>query len=61
MATLMACPDQDLTEQFVQLGGNDFLLDYNSRLPIVVYTPSDVEVKYRIWQAGDKVEKATQE
>ncbi len=61
MATLMACPDQEPTEKFVQLRGNDFLLDYNSRLPIVVYTPADVEVKYRIWQAGYKVEEAVKE
>ena len=24
---------------------------YNSRLPIVVYVPAGVEVRYRIWRA----------
>lgn len=61
MATLMACPGQEPTEKFVQLMGNDFLLDYNSRLPIVVYTPANVEVKYRIWQAGETVKEAVKE
>lgn len=61
MATLMACPNQEQTEEFVQLRGPDFFLDYNSRLPIVVYTPADAEVKYRIWQAGYRVEDAVKE
>ncbi|HFK7189105.1 TPA: ecotin family protein, partial [Serratia odorifera] len=31
---------------------------YNSRLPIVVYVPQDVEVKYRVWQAAETVNSA---
>jgi ecotin len=34
------------------------ILPYNSRLPIVIYVPKDAEVRYRIWKAGDTVEKA---
>jgi ecotin len=34
---------------------------YNSKLPIVVYAPTDVEVRYRIWSASDKVNTAIQE
>jgi ecotin len=25
------------------------LLRYNSKLPIVVYTPENIDVKYRVW------------
>ena len=34
------------------LGGEPFLIRYNSPLPIVVYAPEGVEVRYRIWSAG---------
>jgi ecotin len=27
------------------------LILYNSRLPVVVYAPEGVEVRYRIWRA----------
>jgi len=37
--------------RFITLGGGPFLIRYNSRLPIVVYVPEDVEVRYRIWSA----------
>ncbi len=38
--------------RFITLGGEPFLLRYNSRLPIVVYVPDGVEVRYRLWSAG---------
>ncbi|WP_257638113.1 malate:quinone oxidoreductase, partial [Klebsiella pneumoniae] len=39
-------------KKFVTAGlGDDAMLRYNSKLPIVVYTPSNVDVKYRIWRA----------
>ncbi len=48
--TLMAVdPDKPKVDRFVTLGGEPFLIRYNSRLPIVVYTPEDAEVRYRIW------------
>jgi ecotin len=25
---------------------------YNSRLPLVIFAPTDVEVRYRVWRAG---------
>jgi len=37
--------------RFVTLGGEPFLIRYNSRLPVVVYVPEGVEVRYRIWAA----------
>ena len=61
MSTQMACPDGKSKKDFVPVVGDGFLLRYNSKLPIVLYVPKDVEVRYRIWSASSKVEKAVQE
>jgi ecotin len=61
MSTLMACPDGKSRQEFVPVVGDGFMLRYNSKLPIVLYVPKDVEVRYRIWSASSKVEKAVQE
>jgi ecotin len=55
MAGTKMAPDLNVPDQprFVSLGGDPFLIDYNSRLPIVVYVPAGVEVKYRIWSAEE--------
>jgi ecotin len=45
-------PDAPKVKRFVTLGGEPFLIRYNSRLPIVVYAPQGVEVRYRVWSAG---------
>lgn len=61
MSTLMACPDGKSKQDFVPVVGDGFLLRYNSKLPIVLYVPKDVEVRYRVWSASSKVEKAIAE
>jgi ecotin len=38
-------------DRFITLAGEPYLIRYNSRLPIVVYVPAEVEVRYRIWSA----------
>lgn len=50
-STRMACPDEVLTEKFVAAEG-DFGR-YNSQLPVVVFVPNGVELKYRVWTAQD--------
>lgn len=45
-------PNAPKVERFIQLGGDAYLIRYNSRLPIVVYVPEGVEARYRIWSAG---------
>lgn len=58
--TLMAPdPDAPKVERFVALGGEPVLLRYNSRMPIVVYVPEDVDVRYRIWRADPDARPAT--
>ena len=61
MSTMMACPDGKSKKAFVPVVGDGFMLRYNSKLPVVVYAPSDVEVRYRIWSASDKVGTALQQ
>jgi len=54
--TLMAVdPNTPKVERFISLGGDPYLVRYNSRLPIVVYVPEGTEVKYRIWQADKEM------
>jgi ecotin len=54
--TLMTVdPNTPKVARFITLGGDPYIIRYNSRLPIVVYVPEGVEVRYRIWTAGAKV------
>ena len=55
-STMMACPDGKLTKQFIHL--ESMTVNYNSRLPIVIYVPEGLEVNYKIWSAGKKVKSA---
>ena len=51
--TLMAIDSNaPKVNRFITLGGEPYLIRYNSRLPIVVYAPEGVEVRYRLWKAG---------
>ena len=57
MSTMMAAPeDSQQVESFVS--GKSILIDYNSRLPVVIYAPEGYEVRYRIWSTSDNFEKA---
>ncbi|HBU93018.1 MAG TPA: ecotin [Leclercia adecarboxylata] len=59
VSTMMACPEGKKTAKFVTANlGEHSLLRYNSKLPIVIYTPDNIEVKYRVWQADEKIENA---
>jgi ecotin len=50
--TLMAIdPQAPKVSRFITLGGEPVLVRYNSRLPLVVYVPNGVEVRYRLWKA----------
>lgn len=47
-------PNAPKIDRFITLGGEPYLIRYNSRMPIVVYAPEGVEVRYRIWSAEPK-------
>jgi ecotin len=50
--TLMAVdPAAPKVERFISIRGETPLLRYNSKLPVVVYAPEEVEVRYRVWRA----------
>jgi len=51
-STMMGCPPGSERQAFVTTQEQP-LIRYNSRLPVVVYAPSDVEVRYRVWRAGE--------
>ena len=57
--TLMAVdPNAPKVDRFICLGGEPYLIRYNSRLPIVIYVPEGVEVRYRIWKADPEAKTA---
>jgi len=47
-------PNAPKVNRFITLGGEPYLIRYNSRLPIVMYAPEGVEVRYRIWSVGSE-------
>lgn len=52
--TLMVVdPNAQQVDRFITLGGEPYLIRYNSRLPVVIYVPESAEVRYRIWSAGE--------
>ena len=54
-STMMACT-QPATDRFISTQlGDDAFIRYNSKLPIVVYAPTDMDVKYRIWSTDNKL------
>lgn len=52
-STLMACPDDTRRTELVT--GPTHQMNYNSRLPIVVFIPKkdNFSVQYRVWEAGE--------
>lgn len=52
-STRMACPENSRHTERVT--GATHLMNYNSRLPIVIFIPKKDEfsVQYRVWEAGD--------
>lgn len=59
--TLMAVPpDLPKAERFIAIGGEPYLIRYNSKLPIVIYTPKDVEVRYRLWRGDAETTPVTE-
>ncbi len=61
IATMMACPDNTKKGAFVPVQGDNFTLGYNSKLPVVVYAPKGVEVRYRIWSASEQLQSALEQ
>ncbi len=58
LSTLMACPDTSLTIK--EIKSENQLLGYNSKLPIIIYTPKNYKVKYKLWEADPNEHTAKQ-
>lgn len=59
--TLMGVdPKAPQADRFITLRGDPQLVRYNSQLPLVVYVPKGVEVRYRIWRASHLIQRAKQ-
>lgn len=58
MGTMMGCSDTGKITKFVS--ATPSLLDYNGRMPIVVYVPDGYELKYKIYKAEPDTYQALQ-
>ena len=56
VSTKMGCMNQSTRSEFITAHTPE-LIRYNSRLPIVIYTPKGISVKYKVW-SGDPQAKA---
>ncbi|MGL4860636.1 MAG: serine protease inhibitor ecotin [Enterobacteriaceae bacterium] len=58
VSTKMACPGQKEQDAFVEVYPATRLVRYNSKLPLVIYVPKDIQVRYRLWQAEKEYQPA---
>jgi ecotin len=58
-STRKACPPGEAKRPgFVVLGARPFVVPYNASLPIVVYAPADLQVRWRLWKAERRQQEA---
>ena len=48
-------PNAPKADRFITLGGEPYIIRFNSRMPIVIYVPESVEVRYRIWTTYEEL------
>jgi ecotin len=59
-STRKACPpDQPKRRVFVPMGTSPYLIPYNAKLPVVLYTPADMELRWRLWRAEENQQPAS--
>lgn len=57
-STMMACPDQKGRHLFVS--ANPEIVDYNGRMPIVIYVPEGYDVQFKIFKAANETYQAAE-
>lgn len=57
-STMMGCPDNEKVWKFISAAPT--MVNYNGRLPIVIYVPEDYDVHFRIFKAEDDVYRASE-
>lgn len=55
VGTLMGCPSEEKTKKRVYYSQGDKMLPYNSKLPLVIYTPEDIKVELYLWNKIEKI------
>jgi ecotin len=59
VSTRMACPPEPTKRRaFVPIGANPYVVPYNASVPIVIYAPADLEVRWRVWKADKRQQPA---
>ena len=58
LTTMMACREPKVEKYISMYAPEKTLIRYNSRIGAVIYVPSEYEVRYRIWSAGQSIKKA---
>lgn len=58
LTTRMACTGAATTALLPIQFDTESLIRYNSKLPIVIYTPKDVVISYKIWEAPPSAQPA---
>jgi ecotin len=56
LSTKMLCIDEKLLPKYITMPS--YFTRYNSNLPIVVYIPKDMELKYKVWKTTNKLFKS---
>lgn len=56
MGTLKACPGQSKTLRYISM--HPVMTGYNSNLPIIIYAPANVQIRYKIYDTRDHWEFA---
>ncbi|WP_216900692.1 ecotin family protein [Synechococcus sp. CCY 9618] len=57
VSTRMACPPGEAKRKlFVPMGSKPYVVPYDASRPIVVYTPQDLQLRWRLWKA-EKVQQ----
>ena len=51
-STRRACPDTSLVEKFIS--STPVIVPYNRSVPLVVYIPADMDLRFNIWTKGGK-------
>jgi ecotin len=59
VSTRRACPPgEGVRRAFVPMGSKPFVVPWNASLPIVIYAPRDLEVRWRVWRAERRQQPA---
>jgi len=59
VSTMMGCPASEAQARDVPIRTRQTLQRYNSRAPLVFYTPAQVTLRYRLWRGDDAIQTAT--